>query len=124
MALSRPSSNREWVGIGLGKQPISLKDIHYLHRTEHFSIVWSQNCLLFRTTWTALLLRTGMSILRDDKMRPLFQEAIVTKLVVTQSASGYQMKATDIVFPIIPHESLWVRWFGHHSSAKLGIFPK
>ena len=26
-----------------------------------------------------------MSILRDDKMRPLFQEAIVTKLAVTQS---------------------------------------
>ena len=26
-----------------------------------------------------------MSILRDDKMRPLFLEAIVTKLAVTQS---------------------------------------
>ena len=29
-------------------------------------------------------LRTEMSILRVDKMRPLFQEVIVTKLVVTQ----------------------------------------
>ena len=28
-----------------------------------------------------------MSILRDDKMRPLFKEAIVTKLVVTQSTT-------------------------------------
>ena len=63
-----------------------------------------------------------MSILKDDKMRPLFQEAIVTKLVVTQSASRYQMKAKDIIFPMIPHESLWVRWFGHHSSAKLAYF--
>ena len=39
-----------------------------------------------------------MSILRDDKMRLLFQEAIVTKLAVTQSATRYQMKTTDI-FP-------------------------
>ena len=49
-----------------------------------------------------------MSNLRDDKMRPLFQDAIVTKLVVTQSTTRYQMKATDIIFPIIPHESQWV----------------
>ena len=75
-------------------------------------------------TRTALFLRTEMSILRDDKMRPLFQEAIVTKLAVTQSTTRYQMKATDIIFPMIPHESLWVKWFGHHSPAKLGIFPK
>ena len=32
---------------------------------------------------TALLLRTEMNVLRDDRMRPLFQEAIVTKRVVT-----------------------------------------
>ena len=38
-------------------------------------------------TRTALLLRTEMSILRDDKMRPLFQVAIVTKLAVTQSTA-------------------------------------
>ena len=42
-----------------------------------------------------------MSILRDDKMRPLFQEAIVTNLEVTQSTTRYQMKATDIIFPMI-----------------------
>ena len=35
-----------------------------------------------------------MSILRDDKMRPLFQEVIVTKLAVTQSTTKYQMKAS------------------------------
>ena len=36
---------------------------------------------------TALLLRTEMSTLRDDKMRPLFKEAIVTRLAVTQSTT-------------------------------------
>ena len=73
---------------------------------------------------TAKLLRTEMSTLRDDKMRPLFQEAIVTNLVVTHSTTRYQMKARDIIFPMIPIESLWVKWFRHHSPAKLGIFPK
>ena len=42
-----------------------------------------------------------MTIFRDDKMRPLFQEAIVTKLAVTQSTTRYQMKATDIIFPMM-----------------------
>ena len=65
-----------------------------------------------------------MSILRDDKMRPLFQEAIVSKLAVTQSTTRYKMKATDIIFPMVPHESLWVKWFGHHCPAKLGTCPK
>ena len=46
-----------------------------------------------------------MNILRVDKMRPLFQEAIVTKLAVTQSTTRYQMKAMDIIFPMMPHES-------------------
>ena len=40
---------------------------------------------LYSLARTAVLLRTEMSILRDDRMRPLFQEAIVTKLAVTQS---------------------------------------
>ena len=73
---------------------------------------------------TTLLLWTEMSILRDDKMRPLFKEAIVTKLAVTQSTTRYQMKATDIMFTMMPHDSLWVTWFRHPSPAKLGIFPK
>ena len=52
----------------------------------------------------ALILRTEMSILRDDKIRPLFlREAIVTKLAVTQSSTRYQMKAMDITFAMIPH---------------------
>ena len=73
---------------------------------------------------TALSLSTEMSILRDDKMRPLFQEAIVTKLEVTQSTTRYQMKAKYIIFVMMLHESMWVKRFGHHSPAKLGKFPK
>ena len=65
-----------------------------------------------------------MSILRVDKMRPLFQEVIVTKLVVTQCKTRYQMKGMNIIFQMIPHKSVWVKWFGHHSPAKLSIFPK
>ena len=84
------------------------------------SLLW----VWFDAPRTALLLRTEMSILRVDKMRPLFQEAFVTKLAVTQSTTRYQMKAMDIIFPMIPNESLWVKWFGHHSPAKLTIFPK
>ena len=30
----------------------------------------------------------------------------------------------DLLFQLIPHESVWVYQFGHHKSAKLGIFPK
>ena len=56
------------------------------------------------------ILRTEMSILRDDKMRPLFQEAIVNKLAVTRSTTRYQMKATDIIFPMLPHEQ-WTVFF-------------
>ena len=57
-------------------------------------------------------------------MGPLFKEAIETKLAVTQSTTRHQIKATDIIFPTIPHEYLWVKWFKHHSPAKVGIFPK
>lgn len=63
-------------------------------------------------------IRTEMRILRDDKMRPLFKEVIVTKLALPQSTTRYQMKATEIIFPMISHEFLWITWFGHHSPAK------
>ena len=35
-----------------------------------------------------------------------------------------QMKGMDIIFQMIPHKSVWVKWFGHHSPAKLSIFPE
>ena len=87
-------------------------------------MIYEKPVCMLNCARAALLLRTEMSILRVDKIKQLLLEAIVTKLAVTQSTTRYQMKATDIIFPMIPHESLWVRWFGHHSSAKLGIFPK
>ena len=69
-----------------------------------------------------------MSIFRVDKMRPLFQEVIVTKLVVTQlvpqCTKRYQLKGMDIIFQMIPHKYVWVKWLGHHSPAKLSIFPE
>ena len=96
-----------------------------LHRGENWKTHKTEkNYYNGYSPFLLLLLRTEMSILRVDKMRPLFQEVIVTKLAVTQSTTRYQMNAMDIIFPMIPHESLWVRWFRHHSSAKLGIFPK
>jgi len=53
---------------------------------------------------TALLLRTDMRILKDDKMSPLFQEVIVASLVAQFPKTGYQIKDMDIIFPLIPHE--------------------
>ena len=35
----------------------------------------------------------------------------VTKPVVTQGTTGYQMKDMDIIFPLIPLSFLWVLWF-------------
>ena len=58
----------------------------------------------FTQPLTASLFAIEMSILRVDKMRPLFQEAIVTKLAVTQSTTRYQMKAAYIIFQMIPNE--------------------
>ena len=52
-------------------------------------------------------LRKGSFITQDKNEHfGLFQEATVTKLAVTQSISRYQMKAADIIFPMIPNMSL------------------
>ena len=61
-----------------------------------------------------------MSILKD-KMRPLFQEAIVTKLAVTQSTTRSKMKAADIIFPIIPHDSWAMSLCGSSGSETTGL---
>jgi len=29
----------------------------------------------------------------------------------------------DIIFPLIPRESVWIYWLGHHKPAKLSTFP-
>ena len=72
-------------------------------------MIYEKPVCMLNCARAAILLRTEMSILRVDKTRPLFQKATVTKLKVTQSTTRYQMKASDIIFPIIPHDSLWVK---------------
>ena len=62
--------------------------------------------------------------LEDYHRRPSFPELFVTKLVVTQGKSGYQMKNMDIIFLMIPLSSLWVDWFGYYSLSKSSIFSK
>ena len=50
----------------------------------------------FITTWTE------MSIWGTDRRRPTFHMQFVTKPVVTQVTTRYQMKDMDIIFPLIP----------------------
>ena len=49
-----------------------------------------------------------MSILKADKMSPLFQEVIVDSSEAQFKKNGYQMKVMDIIFPLIPYESVWM----------------
>ena len=52
--------------------------------------------------------------LEDYDRRPSFPELFLTKLVVTQGTSRYQMKDMDIIFLLIPLSLLWVEWFGYY----------
>ena len=56
--------------------------------------------------------------------RPTFCEPFVTKLLVTQSTTRYQMKDMDKIFLLIPHKSIWDEWFGSYSLSKSSIFWK
>ena len=118
--LSNPDQRIKWQSNKLPTDDLCTENAIMLSRFNRYPLIIDPS----GQARTALFLRTEKRYLRDDKMRPLFQEAIVTKLLVTQSASAYQMKATDIIFPMILHESLWAMWFRHHSPVKLGIFPK
>ena len=60
----------------------------------------------------------------DYHRRPTFPELFVTKLVVTQGTTRYQMKDMDIIFLLIPIGLLWVKWFGFYSLSKSSIFSK
>ena len=91
----------------------------WLHVTSlsEFHLQFWQSCfftvvLLFTPSGsnprTALLLRTEMRIFKDDKMSPLFQEVIVTSSIAKFNWNKYQMKDMDIIFPLIPHESVWI----------------
>ena len=68
------------------------------------------------------LTRGNKSTLREKKLyqrQPVFVSFPVTKPVVTQGTTWYQMKDMDIIFPMIPHEFVQVEGFGHHSPTKL-----
>ena len=61
----------------------------------------------------------------DYHRRPTFPELFVTKLLVTQGTTRYQMKDMDIIFLLIPLSLLWVEWFGYCCSlSKSSIFSK
>ena len=49
-----------------------------------------------------------MSILKADKMSPLFQEFIVASSMAQLQKNGCQMKDMDNIFPLTPHGSVWV----------------
>ena len=55
---------------------------------------------------TALLLRTDMSILRAEHMRPFFPEVTAASPEAQFLTTGRQMKDMDIIFPLIPSELL------------------
>ena len=63
-----------------------------------------------------------MSILRANKMRPVFQEAIVGSPVAQFQKNRCQMKDIDTIFQMIPYGSVYFKLFGHHSPVKLSIF--
>ena len=54
----------------------------------------------------------------DYHRRPTFPELFVTKLVVTQGTTRYQMKDMDIIFLLIPLSF----WLGYYSLSKSSIF--
>ena len=55
---------------------------------------------------TALLLRTEMSILKAEHMRPLFPEVTAASPEAQFLKTGRQMKDMDIIFPLTPHTLL------------------
>ena len=61
---------------------------------------------------------------QDYYRRPTFPKLFVTKLVVTQGTTRYQMKDMDIIFLLIPISLLRVKWFGYYSLSKSSIFSK
>ena len=60
----------------------------------------------------------------DYHRRPTFTELFVTKLVVAQGTTRYQMKDMNVIILLIPKSLLWVKWFGYYSLSKSSIFSK
>ena len=72
-------------------------------------------------TWKSVSSLQEDFFLQDESS---FESNPVTKLVVTQATTRHQMKYMDIIFPLIPFNFLWVKYFGYYSLSKSIIFTK
>ena len=57
----------------------------------------------------------------DYHRRPTFPELFVTKLVVTQGTTRYQMKDMDIIFLLIPLSFISLLWVECQGSVKVAV---
>ena len=48
--------------------------------------------------------------------------ASVAKIIDIFGITRYQMKDMDILFPLVPHDQILLKWLGHSEPAKLGSF--
>ena len=46
----------------------------------------------------------------------------MARIVEIFCITRYQMKDMDILFPLVPHDQILLKWLGHSEPAKLGSF--
>ena len=46
----------------------------------------------------------------------------VARIIEIFCLTRYQIKDMDILFPLVPHDQILVKWLGHSKPAKLGSF--
>ena len=46
----------------------------------------------------------------------------VARIIEIFCITRYQIKDMDILFPLVPHDQILVKWLGHSEPAKLGSF--
>ena len=46
----------------------------------------------------------------------------VARIIEIFWITRYQMKDMDILFPLVPHDQILLKWLGHSKPAKLGSF--
>ena len=46
----------------------------------------------------------------------------MARIVEIFCITRYQMKDMDILFPLVPHDQIFLKWLGHSEPAKLGSF--
>ena len=50
-----------------------------------------------------------------------FQDLSTAKPLNLDHFFGYQMKDLTIIFPLIPHDLIWVQWYGHSALSNLSV---